>query len=279
MSCRFKIKEANTSLTDAEKRIAEYILSHAEETLHMSSQKIAELTGTSPATLIRFSRKVGYSGFSELKMDLAKDSDDVEPSFMEVIQESDSTSRMISKAQNIMQMCIDQTYKLVNVTNLDDAIHLLNQCRSIYLFGVGGSGVVCEDLMQKLLRINRSVYYHSDMHVQLASAAHMTKDDVVIAVSYEGETRDVNVAVRHAKSVGAKTIAITQYNPKSTLARTADIALYTPVLEKSLRMGAITSRSASLIVTDLLYYGIAKQDLSEVKEDLVKTRDLTNEIR
>lgn len=279
MSCKFKIKEASSSFTNTEKRIADYILTHQEETIHASAQSLGELTQTSAAALIRFSKKLGYDGFTALKVDLAKDGEELDHAFVEVIDQNDSVEVMVRKAQGIMQQCVDQTYKLLNMQSLEHAINALLRSQHVYLFGVGGSGIVCNDLMQKLTRINRSVIYHEDLHVQMACAAHMNSDDVAIAISYSGETQNINAGIKYANSVGAATIAITKYDPKSTLSRLANIALYTPVQEKELRLGSITSRTAALIITDLLYYGVAKDSLQDVKDKLVRTRELIHEIK
>lgn len=279
MGCKFKIKEARQSLTGTEQRIADYILEHQEETIHASAQSMGDVTKTSAAALIRFSKKLGYSGFTALKVDLAKDGNDVSENFNELIAQDDNIETLIRKSQSITQQCLEQTYQLINVRSLQCAIDALIRCRNIYLYGVGGSGIVCEDLMQKLTRINRSVVYHSDMHVQIACTAHINSDDVAIAISYSGETQDINTAIKYAQSVGAATIAITQFNAKSTLSKLANIVLNTPVQERELRLGSISSRNASLILTDLLYYGVAKENLERTKDNLVKTRELIHEIQ
>ena len=72
MSCIYKIKEATSSFTSTEKRIAEYILEHRTETIEASVQQLAEVTDTSAAAWIRFSQKLGYKGLTALKVDLVK---------------------------------------------------------------------------------------------------------------------------------------------------------------------------------------------------------------
>lgn len=96
----------------------------------------------------------------------------------------------------------------------------------------------------------------------------------MIALSYSGETPIINDLAKFAKGKGAKVIAITQYNTKSTLASLADNALYIPVKEKELRLGSITSRNSTLAFTDLLYYCLSKLHYDQTKNDLIKTRQL-----
>lgn len=185
---------------------------------------------------------------------------------------------VVNKSKGLNMMLQDQAYRLLNTENLDRAVQALLKCQTIYLFGVSGSGIVCMDFMEKLSRINRRVVYHNDFHDQLASAAHMSNRDAAIAISYSGRTHEVNTAMKFAKEIGAMTIAITQFR-KTPLSKLSDILLYIPTTERELRLGAIASRNASLIVTDLLYLGLAKSDMKQTKEYIVKTRNAINRLK
>ena len=72
MSCIIRINEARPILTDTEIEIADFILEHKSDVINDSAQSLAQKTMTSPAAVIRFSKKVGFSGFSQLKIELAK---------------------------------------------------------------------------------------------------------------------------------------------------------------------------------------------------------------
>lgn len=279
MSCIFKIKEAMNSYTDTEKRLANYILEHREVVINSSALQLGENSGTSAAAIIRFSKKLGYKGFTELKVDLAKDNGTLEEEIDEIIQEEDSVAMLVKKAQRNNLRTVEETYKLINVRYLELAIQSLLKANRIYLFGVGGSGEACNDLMYKLSRLDYHVIHHDDPHVMLSMASHMNENDVAIGISYGGNTKEVNIGMKYAKYCGATTIAITQFNSKNELSKHADYVLHIPSEEKKLRLGAISSRTASLIITDLLYYGVAKSNIKKTKEYLLKTKELTDELK
>ncbi|MEM1485659.1 MurR/RpiR family transcriptional regulator [Oscillospiraceae bacterium PP1C4] len=273
MSCIYKIREGTASYTDTEKKLAQYILEHINEVTLSSAQALGDCVGVSAAAVIRFSKKLGYNGFTAMKVDLAKDDMPDIVTFDDMILQEDSMETVIKKAENLNTMLQNQAYRLINSESLEKAVQILLNSRTVYLFGITGSGNVCMDLMQKLSRINRQTIYHSDFHNQMAATAHITPEDVAIAISYSGKTNEVNAAMRLAKEKGAATIAITQFK-KSPLTKLADILLYIPTAERDLRLGAIASRNASLIVTDLLYLGLAKSDISQTREYLVKTKEV-----
>ena len=95
---------------------------------------------------------------------------------------------------------------------------------------------------------------------------------------YTGNTKEVTTALSHASSIGAYTVGITQMS-KSKLSKICSSLLYVPTEEKELRLGAILSRNSSLIITDLLYYGITKSDIDQSKESLKTTRSIIEELR
>ena len=71
---------------------------------------------------------------------------------------------------------------------MEKAINLLCEASTIYLFGVGGSSVIANDIEQKLIRIGKKVIYNNDLHIQMTFTQSMTKDDVALIISYSGTT-------------------------------------------------------------------------------------------
>lgn len=272
MSCIYKIREGMASYTDTEKKLGDYILQHADEVTLSSAQSLGEKLSVSAAAVVRFSQKLGYKGFTALKVDLARDDQSDIQNFDDMINENDPMSVVVKKAENLNTMLLNQAYQLLDVEQIEKTVQLLLNCRSIYLYGFSGSGIVCTDFMQKMSRINRTVVYHSDFHEQLALTAHITEQDVALAVSYSGKTHEVNTAMQLAKRAGASTVAITQFR-KTPLTKHADILLYIPTTERELRLGAIASRNASLIITDLLYLGVMKNNMEQTREYLIKTKE------
>lgn len=278
MSCICKIKEGMESFTETEKKVAHYILSNKEDVIMLSAQELGDRIKTSAAAVVRFSKKIGFKGFTALKVELAKNSDEEIEDFNTIINQNDSIEMMVKKCEVITTRALNQTYKLINKDTLKEVIDLLNSSENIYLFGVGASGLVAQDFQYKLSRIEKMAIYQQDAHIQLACAAHITPNDIAIGISYSGETREINVALKKAKEIGAKTIGITKFNNNS-LDKIVDFPLYIPSEEKELRIGAITSRMTALLITDLLYLGVAKNDVDKTKECILKTREIIKDLK
>jgi len=278
MSSIFRIREGFPTYTDTEKRLADYILEHKEEVVSYSAQILGEKVNTSAAAVVRFAKKLGFKGYTALKVELAKDQTVDQVDFDDIIKTEDTVSVMVKKANVMNLKTIEQTYKLINTDVLEEVITKLIEADTIYLFGVGGSGIVCDDLLNKLIRINKRAIFNKDPHIQLAGAAHITSKDVAVGVSYSGNTKEINTAMCQAQKLGAYTVGITQMS-KSKLSKICDALLHVPSEEKELRLGAIQSRNSSLVLTDLLYYGITKADIDHSKDSLRRTRDIISELR
>ncbi|MCW6653639.1 MurR/RpiR family transcriptional regulator [Aerococcaceae bacterium NML210727] len=278
MSCIYKIKKSLPDCTPVETQLAEYILNNRSAVIHYSAQLLAKKSNTSAATVVRYAKKLGYKGFQQLKIDLAKDNSEQEVSFDDIILEEDDTLTLVKKSYSSNLKTLEQTYNLINVEHLSSAIHLLTQAETIYLVGVGGSSIICEDLMHKLTRINKKVIFHQNFHIFLHNLTYIKPKDVLIAVSYSGETPEIINAVKFANAAHAPVVAITQFR-KNTLAKLADILLNTASEEKEMRLGAISSRFSSLILSDLLYLGLAKQNIDDTTAKILETRQIIKKLQ
>lgn len=272
-----RVKQYSEDFTHSEKRINEYILKNKEEVMNLSAKGLAEKTGTSPASIVRFSRKLGFSGFGELKIEIAKTSKVNEEQFDTIISKGDSPSDISEKIVNRAVTSLRDTYELINIKDLEQAINFMKEAETIYLFGIGASSLVAMDLMYKLVRINKKVIFNIDSHLQLAATVHITSRDVAIGISYSGKTKEVNQGILKAKEKGARVISITSCN-KNPLSSISHIPLNVPNEEGNLRFGAISSRMDQLLLIDILFLGIATENLDEVEEMLMETKDIIEKL-
>lgn len=277
MNCLVQIKEAKNSYTSTEKLIAQYILDHTQDVLGYSAQTLGEKSGTSPAAVIRFSKKLGYKGFSELKLSLATSKQTEQDDIDVILNNEDDLTSIVDKCCRLNMNTVLKTYQMIHMDSLKQAIDFISKANTVYLFAVGGSAVVAQDLFQKLIRIGKKAIFNSDLHVQMTFAESMTDKDVGIIISYSGKTKGLVDMANYLHEMKIPTISITQFS-KNSIAKKSDVCLYVPVEEQALRIGAISSRIASLVMTDLLYYGLFKHDLNGNRDKLVETRSLVQKI-
>ncbi|CAM3581122.1 MurR/RpiR family transcriptional regulator [Erysipelothrix urinaevulpis] len=277
MSCIYRIKQNMDDYTATEKKIADYILNHKEITISSSAQNLADNIDTSAAAIVRFSKRVGYDGFTHLKVELAKDRSDEEEDFDSIIKQSDNFSMLVKKMAHENMMTFKNTYRLLNLQSLEEAIDCAQEAGRIFLFGIGGSGLVCEDLYQKFTRIDIRAVYNQDFHLQMSALTHAKPGDVSIAFSYSGETKEIISAQRVAQSKGVTTISITQLG-KTSLAKYSDFVFNVPKEEAELRLGSIASRFSMFALSDLIYLEVARKNTVDIRRRIINTRETITKI-
>jgi len=281
LSCDLKIREIYEELTPAEKKLASYVLENGDQVVSLAASDFAELCDTSPASVIRFVKKLGFEGLQDFKIDIAKGMAlklNNQENVYEAVTVHDSTRDIINKISRGNIKAIEDTVGVLNEESVSEAIKALIEANHINIYGVGASGLVAQDLQYKLMRISKSVSMYMDSHTQLTSSIHMKEGDVAIGISHSGRTLEVYKSLERSKLRGAKTISITKYG-NSPISEVADIKLYTASVEKHLRTGAIASRIAQLTVADIIFIGVARNNYSEIARFIQDTRDMVEDLK
>ncbi len=275
------IKQNYDKFTKQEKLIADYLLSNDEKIINMSAKEIAEFTNTSAPTVVRFSKKLGYSSLNEMKLDLSLAIRDIKTNKrFEYLDSSLSTSSIINSIKDSFIRVIDRTISLIKEEELDKAIDLLIKADKIYIFGIGSSSLVGADLYYKLSRIGKTCIFHStDSHLQVTSSVLTKKDDVVIAISYSGRTKEIIFCVENAKANNSTVISITKASVDNKLENLSDITLKVPFIEKGLREGAVSSRISQLAIIDMLFIGMARDNLRDIEDKLIMTKNAVEKLK
>ncbi|MFC0213400.1 MurR/RpiR family transcriptional regulator [Paenibacillus chartarius] len=251
------IESSMSELHPKEQLLAGYIAAHPLETTRLSIVELAERSGTSTATVSRFCKSFHFESFSDFKIKLSAElalARSGAASYQDIVAGT-STIELLTAVKDNHTRSISETASLLDPSVIERAIAVLQKARHIDIYGVATSGVAASDFYQKLVRIGRRASMFTDSHMQITSAATLTEDDVVLAVSYSGETPEIVDAVRCAKRQGATVVSLTKYGP-NTLAASSDIQLFTSALEEGIRRGDMASRIAQLFVLDVLFTGM-----------------------
>ena len=274
------IRQNYESFTEREKRIADYLLNDNNDIIEMSAKEIGDATNTSAPTVVRFSKKLGFSSLNEMKIKLSISlSNSKNKEEFEYLDRDLSTKSIISGVKQSIHTIIDETVNLISECELDNAIDLLSKAKNIYVFSVGVSNLVGLDLYYKMSRINKRCIAHSDTHLQITSSALMEEGDVAVAISYSGDTKEVILCAENAKKNNIPLIVITKASINNSLEEYSDVTLHVPFVEKSLREGAMTSRISQSSIIDMLFLRIARSNIKDVEEKLLVTRDAVKKIK
>ncbi|USD43403.1 SIS domain-containing protein [Vibrio sp. SCSIO 43135] len=262
MSVVNKIVTRRTQLSASARKIADWVIANTETAASLTSQELAHATDASQSSIVKFTQKIGFKGYSEFKFALTeelgrKQAIQTTPLHSDIL--ADDPFAVIS--QKLVKAKTDAMFQTTNALSLDtcaEAIRLLDGANRVQVVGIGGSALTAKEFSFKLLKLGITALTEQDSHVQIAIARTLTPQDVQIVISFSGERKEILAAAETAKEQGAKIIALTSPR-KSRLRNIADLSFATIADESQHRSSSIASRTAQNVITDLLFIALVQQ--------------------
>ena len=267
-------------MTDTEKVIANYILKDTDKFVKANIHEMAKTINVSSTSISRFVRKYCNLSFAELKIEVASGiNNDAYDNANKIFNWADSFNEMPNNIISSISKTCKDVMGVNGIKPFKQAIEWINAANTVFFFGVGASGIVVMDFMQKLIRLEKRCVYSIDSNFGVLNSRIATKEDIIIAISFSGKTKEVNLAVKEAKKNGAKCIAITR-NFKSELEALADLKLLVPSTElNATRLAPIFSRYGQLFIVDILFLGLAKQKTDSIDEFMDQYDNLLSKLK
>lgn len=246
-----KIRFCYNELGPGEKKIAEYILQNTQSILTVSINELADACGCGAATVVRFSRRLGFDGYQGLKLGLAGELNSAS-SISSEIEKGDSCFDIFRKRINDISVTLWNTESVLDAKNLDIAADKIMNAQRVVIYGLGNSAAIAQDAAHKFLRLGLNAQACCDNHMQAIIASHLDRNSVAIGISHSGASKDIIDALRLSKIGNAYTICITNYSD-SPLVESADLSLFTKADETQHSILAMSSRIAQLAIFDAIY--------------------------
>ncbi|MDN6029573.1 MAG: MurR/RpiR family transcriptional regulator [Lactococcus plantarum] len=268
------IREKYTTFTTVEKRIADYIFESGELLLEKSVQEASQAIGSSSASLVRFSRTLGYDGFSQFKQKLSiayamhVDNKD----YFEEVNDTETPSSIKKKLKVRMNQMVETTNTALSDKTLLTVASCMEQAEIIYVYGIGASAIVAQDLSQKFSRIGKQVLFIQDPHLLVVDLSVEKERALFIGISMNGNTKEVVDIGFVAQHLQVPIVAITA-KEDSNLGKLATHILQSISGENfQMRTAATMDLMAQLYVVDILFYLYLSEHFDQSYEKLQITR-------
>jgi RpiR family carbohydrate utilization transcriptional regulator len=272
-----KITESLGGLNPSEAKVARYVMSTPDEIIHQSIATVAQESQVSEPTVMRFCRSLGCKGYQDFKLELAISLAGDTPYVHTSIKHDDSTAMMAEKICQYSSNSLRVLYESLDMEALTRAIQILNNAKSIEIYGSGASGIVALDAQHKLFRTKVPTVAYRDSHLQMMSAASLNKESVALAFSYTGQSLNIIEAAKMAHEQGATVIGVTQKD--SPLALHCDPVINNPNIEDTTLFAPMVSRICQLAIVDILTTGISMEKGSIAWEHLKKIKQSVRSLR
>ena len=268
-----RLRAVRPTLSPTAGRIADFIVAHAVDVVHMSVTEVAERAQASEGSVVALCQQIGARGFQQVKLALARDLVQPVQFIHEDLEPGDDLPAVIDKVFKSDLQTLQDTLKILDRAQMTRAVEILLSAARIEVYGIGSAAPIAEDANYRLLRIGLESKVVVDSHVQAISASLTGPHVATITVSHSGSTHETVTATRLAKAAGARTICITNYG-KSPLLAYADVVLHTMARETQFRTEAMTSRIAQLAIVDALIACLALATHDKAIATIAKTFDI-----
>lgn len=275
------IKDSYDELRPAERRVADVVLTDVAFAVDAANTEIARRADVSEPTVTRFCRAIGCDGVRDFKLKLAQSvvvgrlyltpGEPVPP----ISDDSPLWSIVFGEARNALNL----VERSIDPADIVRAAELVANAKQVLVFGLGGSSTaLAQETQTRLFRYGVIAVAHADPYMLKMTAATLKPDDLVIAISGTGRTREVIEVVEVARHYRARAICITA--PDSQLAALADVKLTVEVPEYADPLKPTASRYAFLAIIDLLSTAVgyrldpsARETLRRIKYTVLSHRE------
>ncbi|QDK71713.1 MurR/RpiR family transcriptional regulator [Lactococcus protaetiae] len=279
MNILLEIQSKLKELSPNEAKVGEYILKSPDEIITLSTQDIAKNSQVSPATVVRFVKSIGLDGVPHLKQQLSiwQANAQSETDFQEL-----RPNEEIDSIKSKLKARINHMTELVNEHLSNDALkitaQLIEEAQLIFVFGIGASYLVAQDLAQKFNRIGKTAMCEDNTHTTAVILTNNKQKKLFFAVSDRGESKEVLEMVELAKSQEITTVAITG-KENSSLAKNVDYPLISISGENfEFRQAATVSMMAQIYLVDILFYTYVSSNFQRSRDSILKSLKAINKI-
>ena len=245
-------------LRKSDRKVADVVLANPQRIMNATVAETAEISQVSQPTAIRFCNAIGCEGFQDLKIRLAQSLVLGTPATQSAIFIDDTPEEVASKIFDYTMTSLDWARHKLDMAQVNEAVELILNARSLEIFGFGASAIVAQDFQQKFPLLGVPCHATMDSHQQLMAASMMRQCDVAGAISNTGETLSIVELTRLAREQGAKVIAITG-TTTTALANYSDVLINVETLENTDIFTPTTSRIAALVAVDIISTLVARR--------------------
>lgn len=271
-----KIRTNYHNLSEGQKKVADFILENPDKVIKNTLKETAETCDVSEPTIFRFLKKIGYDSYQIFRIDLAKDSEQIDN--RENIGNIDSEDSYGDIKDKVIYSTIKSSEDFMNILDektIASFIAMVEKAERILVIGVGASFAVATDLYHKLIKLGYYCEKSNDPHMINLLTSNLGEKDVMITVSHSGESREILDAVYLARENGVKILSITSYS-NSTLASLSHSAITTPSYEGGFRFESMTSRILQIMTIDIIYISMLLDQGEDGMKRLYESRKVVS---
>nr|WP_325212362.1 MurR/RpiR family transcriptional regulator [uncultured Oscillibacter sp.] len=255
--------------TRSERKIADYVLEHQEETQYISITDLSGRCGVAVSTVSLFCRKLKLAGFNDFKLELARAALPARAAFRapgSEITAEDSDAALMGKVLSAAQDTLNNAYHMLSEREVTRSADLLCRAGQVVCLGQGNHSAVALAAWAQFSTTSPKFKTIQDSHMQTVVLSTLSEGDAVLYFSYSGATHELLEAVEVIRARGAKLILVTRY-PNSPASAYADAVLLCGPNEQPFQFGSTSALMAQLYVVEVLLSEFVRRNPEEAERN------------
>ena len=272
-----RIEKNYIKLSKGQKRIADFILQNYDKVAFMTASTLGDSTGVSESTVVRFANALGYDGYPKLQKGL-QESIKTKLTTVQRFELSKDLEKESSYTKKVMNADMDnirRTLDGVDEETMNQIVEEIHNARRVYILGMRSSSVLANYLGFYLNFILKDVVVVTAGALDVFDhLVNITKDDLLITISFPRYAKRTFEIVEFATTQGATIIGITD-SPMAPLVPMVKYSLFA-------RYGMntfIDSLVAPMSLINVLIQSVSIKEMDRVEENFEKLENIWNEYK
>jgi DNA-binding MurR/RpiR family transcriptional regulator len=269
-----RIREYYDALTPGFRKLADFIMQNTLDAAFLTASELARRVNVDPATVVRFSQEIGYSGYRELSREIKRYVRDQVTATYREAKEAKTEEDVINVILDNTQQQL-QHFRTTETQSLAQAAEILKGATRIWITGEFTSYDMAAYLAKSLdptVGIP-AAYFQPSISETAAVVAQMNEGEALLALAIGIPGLDTGYAVRMARKKGLKTVCIT--NSGTVLpAREADVTVIVPTKSPI----AVASFNLSLLMVGVIWESLVAGEVELTAESFTNVHANMSEI-
>jgi DNA-binding MurR/RpiR family transcriptional regulator len=255
MSSLLKIRSERDQMSAIERRIADFILENAHLLRDYSSQQLANSLKISQSSVVKFSQKLGFKGYPDLKVSVSE----------AVARENgNGETRAAKPARNDPQAALAETLwhskahaeeetRVINTpANIAAIARAIDGAGRVYFIGLGEDGIPARSFAMKLAMLGVATVHHVDPVLMSSGISTVVEDDVLFVFSEHGKQQALCQIERQFRERRGKVVSVTRHSANPVRAQ-ADMALLVSAHDERAHIQPLLYQSVLQHLLDLVF--------------------------
>ena len=269
-------KMESIHMSENEKHIRDYILSHRDEAVNLTVRELADKIYVSPAGLVVFAKKLGFSGWNEFRQSFDEEQTYLDSHFHDIDANTpftgkDNVMKIANKIAVLQQETISDTLSLMHQDRLQQVLQILKKTEILYIYGTSMSFMAAQEFAYSMKRLGKPVEYCELQAEQLFQARAVRQGGSAMVISYTGETPHAVEVCRILRKRKIPVIAVTGIG-ENTVRQYSDVCLDICTRENvHSKISTFSTRQSIHTILDIIYSSFFALSYEENYQTVIET--------